>query len=105
MVMEKYLNDSLSNKSKLDSARIAAKEIILPVVKAKRMLLDSIRRERLAREMGDSSNSDIPDAPAAPRLNRAAETPGRKDSMPPKKRTDTTQATAFLIRKGDEEES
>jgi penicillin-binding protein 2 len=105
MVMEKYLNDSLSNKSKLDSARIAAKEIILPVVKAKRMLLDSIRRVRLAREMGDSSNSDIPDAPAAPRLNRAPETPGRKDSMPPKKRTDTTKATAFLIRKEDEEES
>ncbi|MFN9493311.1 MAG: penicillin-binding protein 2, partial [Sphingobacteriales bacterium] len=40
MVIEKYLNDSLSAKSKLDSARIAEKEIILPVVKAKRMRLD-----------------------------------------------------------------
>ena len=105
MVMEKYLNDSLSKKSKQDSARIAAKEIILPVVKAKRMLLDSIRRVRLAREMGDSSNSDIPDAPAAPRLNRSAETPVRKDSVPPRKRKDTARAIALMIRKENEEES
>jgi len=105
MVMEKYLNDSLSKKSKQDSARIAAKEIILPVVKAKRMLLDSIRRVRLAREMGDSSNSDIPYAPAAPRLNRSAETPVRKDSVPPRKRKDTARAIALMIRKENEEES
>ena len=105
MVMEKYLNDSLSQKSKLDSARIAAREIILPVVKAKRMKLDSIRRVRLAREMGDSSNSDIPDAPAAPRVNRAAETPDRKDSLPVRKKEDSTKAIAFMIRKEDEEES
>lgn len=105
MVMEKYLNDSLSDKSKLDSARIAEKEIILPVVKAKRMKLDSLRRIRLAREMGDSSNNDIPDAPVAPKLNRSAETPGRKDSVPAKKKTDTTKAVAYLFRKEDEEES
>jgi penicillin-binding protein 2 len=50
MIMEKYMNDSLSNNSKLDSARIAAKEIILPVVKRKRMLLDSLRKIRKASE-------------------------------------------------------
>jgi anhydro-N-acetylmuramic acid kinase len=32
MIMEKYINDSLSTSSKLDSARIAAKEIILPIL-------------------------------------------------------------------------
>jgi len=104
MVIEKYLNDSLSDKSKLDSARIAEKEIILPIVKAKRMKLDSLRRIRLAREMGDSSNSDIPDAPILPKLNRGSETPGKKDSIPAKK-PDSTKANAFLLRKEDEEES
>lgn len=50
MIMEKYINDSLSNNSKLDSARIAAKEIILPVVKRKRILLDSLRKVKKAME-------------------------------------------------------
>jgi penicillin-binding protein 2 len=43
MVMEKYLNDTLSTERLKDFDRIAAKEIILPVVKQKRMRLDSIR--------------------------------------------------------------
>lgn len=111
MVIEKYLNDSLSERSKLDSARIAEKEIILPVVKAKRMRLDSLRRIRLAREMGDSSNLDLPDAPPAPKLKKTSETPGKKDSipakapMPPTPNPDTTKAIATLLRREDEEES
>ena len=105
MVIEKYLNDSLSAKSKLDSARIAEKEIILPVVKAKRMRLDSLRRVRLAREMGDSSNTDLPEAPSTLKLKRAAETPVKKDSVPPKPKPDTTKAIALLTKHEDEEES
>ncbi len=105
MVIEKYLNDSLSAKSKLDSARIAEKEIILPVVKAKRMRLDSLRRVRLAREMGDSSNTDLPEAPSTPKLKRAAETPVKKDSVPAKPKPDTTKAFALLTKHEDEEES
>lgn len=111
MVIEKYLNDSLSERSKLDSARIAEKEIILPVVKAKRMKLDSLRRIRLAREMGDSSNLDLPDAPPAPKLKKTSETPGKKDSIPakapipPTPNPDTTKAIATILRREDEEES
>jgi penicillin-binding protein 2 len=105
MVIEKYLNDSLSAKSKLDSARIAEKEIILPVVKAKRMRLDSLRRVRLAREMGDSSNTDLPEAPSTLKLKRAAETPVKKDSIPAKPKPDTTKAIALLTKHEDEEES
>jgi penicillin-binding protein 2 len=105
MVIEKYLNDSLSAKSKLDSARIAEKEIILPIVKAKRMRLDSLRRVRLAREMGDSSNTDLPEAPPAPKLKRATETPIKKDSVPAKPKPDTTKAIALLTKHEDEEES
>lgn len=105
MVIEKYLNDTLSAKSQLDSARIADKEIILPVVKAKRMRLDSLRRVRLAREMGDSSNIDLPEAPPAPKLKRAVEPPVRKDSVPAKPKPDTTKAIALLTKQEDEEES
>ncbi|MGB4770947.1 MAG: penicillin-binding protein 2 [Chitinophagaceae bacterium] len=105
MVIEKYLNDSLSAKSKLDSARIAEKEIILPIVKAKRMRLDSLRRVRLAREMGDSSNTDLPEAPPTPKLKRAAEMPVKKDSVPAKPKPDTTKAIALLTKHEDEEES
>jgi penicillin-binding protein 2 len=59
MIMEKYINDSLSNNSKLDSARIAAKEIILPVVKRKRMLLDSLRKVRKASESVITPSTNI----------------------------------------------
>lgn len=105
MVIEKYLNDTLSGQSKLDSARISEKEIILPVVKAKRMRLDSLRRVRLAREMGDSSDADLPEAPPAPKLKKTAETPGKKDTVPAQPKPDTTRAIASLLRKEDEEES
>lgn len=105
MVIEKYLNDTLSAKSQLDSARIAEKEIILPVVKAKRMRLDSLRRVRLAREMGDSSNTDLPEAPPAPKLKRAVEPPVKKDSVPARPKPDTTKAIALLTKQEDEEES
>jgi penicillin-binding protein 2 len=64
MIMEKYINDSLSTSSKLDSARIAAKEIILPFVKRKRMLLDSLRRSRKMNDpspiIDNNTNSAIP---------------------------------------------
>jgi penicillin-binding protein 2 len=46
MMMEKYLNDTLSAKSVADSARIANQEIMLPIVKRKRVRLDSLRRMR-----------------------------------------------------------
>lgn len=105
MVIEKYLNDTLSAKSQLDSARIAEKEIILPIVKAKRMRLDSLRRVRLAREMGDSSNIDLPEAPPAPKLKKSVEPPVRKDSVPAKPKPDTTKAIALLTKQEDEEES
>lgn len=55
MMIERYLLDSLSERSKADSVRIAAKEIMLPVVKQKRKRQDSIRRVRMALEAGDSS--------------------------------------------------
>lgn len=105
MVIEKYLNDTLSAKSKLDSARIVEKEIILPIVKMKRMRLDSLRRVRLAREMGDSSNIDLPEAPAVPKLKKSPEAPVKKDSVPAKPKPDTTKAIALLTKQEDEEES
>jgi penicillin-binding protein 2 len=55
LVMEKYLNDTLRTERLQEVERIAGKEIILPVMKQKRMRLDSIRRVRTALEMGDSS--------------------------------------------------
>lgn len=117
MVIEKYLNDTLSDKSKLDSARIAEKEIILPIVKEKRMRLDSLRRVRLALEMGDSSvlNNALPVAPERPRLDRNIEfqqprdsvRPSRKpkDSVPEPKKPDSLRAITSFTRSEDEEES
>jgi penicillin-binding protein 2 len=107
MILEKYLNDTLSEKSKLDSARIAEKEIILPVVKQKRMKLDSIRRVRIALEMGDSSvlHNSIPAAPDAPRLDRNIEKrPGMETPLPPKKKPDSTRAITMYLRKDDDDE-
>ncbi len=104
MMMEKYINDSLSDKSKLDSARIADKEIILDVVKRKRMRLDSIRRVRLALEMGDSSviHNSIPVAPELPKLDRNIERKRSDDTVPPKKVPDTNRAITIYLRKDDE---
>ncbi len=102
MMIEKYLNDTLSAKSKLDSARIAEKEIILDVVKRKRMRLDSIRRVRLALEMGDSSvlHNALPASPDRPKLDLNIERNKPKDSVPKKKLPDSTKAEA-MIRKED----
>jgi penicillin-binding protein 2 len=107
MMMEKYINDSLSEKSKLDSARIAGKEIILDVVKRKRMRLDSIRRVRLALEMGDSSviHNSIPAAPESPRLDRNIERKRGNDTVPPKKAPDTNRAITIYLRKDDESQT
>jgi penicillin-binding protein 2 len=104
MMMEKYINDTLSAKSKLDSVRIAEKEIILDVVKRKRMRLDSIRRVRLALEMGDSSviHSDIPVAPDAPKLDRNIDKKRRGDTLPQKKLPDSNRAITMYLRKDDE---
>jgi penicillin-binding protein 2 len=65
LVMEKFLNDTLRTERLKEVERISSKEIILPIVKQKRMRLDSIRRVRLALEMGDSSvlHNSIPSAP------------------------------------------
>ena len=75
LIMEKYLNDTLRTERFKEVERIADKEIIFPVVKQKRMRLDSIRRVRLALEMGDSSglHNAIPAAPDAPKLMRIFE--------------------------------
>jgi penicillin-binding protein 2 len=108
MMMEKYINDTLSAKSKLDSARIAEKEIILDVVKRKRMRLDSIRRVRLALEMGDSSVilNSLPAAPDAPKLDRNVEKKRAKDSTPPaKKLPDSNRAVTMYLRKEDEQQN
>lgn len=47
LIMEKYLNDTLSAERWKEVERIEAAEIILPIVKAKRYRLDSLRNERL----------------------------------------------------------
>jgi len=71
LIVEKYLRDTLSADRLKEVDRIAAQEIILPVVKQKRMRLDSLRRARLALELGDSSvlQDELPPAPEAPRLD------------------------------------
>jgi penicillin-binding protein 2 len=104
MMMEKYINDTLSAKSKLDSARIAEKEIILDVVKRKRMRLDSIRRVRIALEMGDSSvlHNALPAAPDAPKLDRNIEKKRGGDTVPAKKKPDSNRAITMYLRKDDE---
>lgn len=69
MMMEKYLNDTLSAKSVADSARIAGQEIMLPIVKRKRVRLDSLRRSKETTEKGmmptipKNSPAPAPDKP------------------------------------------
>ena len=109
MVMEKYLNDTLSTERMKDFERIAAKEIILPVVKQKRMRLDSIRRVRIALEMGDSSvlHNALPAAPESPKIDvnvekkRYIPPPPVKDSVPPKPKPkpDSLKLEAAIFRK------
>ena len=112
LVMEKFLNDTLRAERLKEVDRIASKEIILPIVKQKRMRLDSIRRVRLALEMGDSSvlHSALPNAPDRPevdvnvRKDKSATQPKppapvRRDSVPSKpKANDSIKATAILRR-------
>ena len=113
MIMEKYLNDTLSAERMKEFDRIAEHEIILPVVKQKRMRLDSLRRVRLALEMGDSSvlHNAIPAAPDAPKFDINVEKKknppaplkdtlkGLKDTLPVPRKPDSTRAVAALLRK------
>ena len=73
LLMEKYLNDTLRTSRVREFERISKQEIMLPVIKRKRMVLDSIRRVRLALEMGDSSVLFNPAPEEAPKP--------RKDSL------------------------
>jgi penicillin-binding protein 2 len=114
LVMEKYLNDTMQAKSVKEIERIAAKEIILPIVKQKRMRLDSIRRVRLALEMGDSSvlHNALPNAPDKAEVDEQikrgkapAAKPGnrpapRPDSVPSPAKNDTIR-TAAILRKDE----
>jgi penicillin-binding protein 2 len=114
LVMEKYLNDTLQTKSVKEIERIAAKEIILPIVKQKRMRLDSIRRVRLALEMGDSSvlHDALPNAPEKAEVDeniKRGKTPvpkpgnrpaPRQDSVPSPVKNDTIR-TAAILRKDE----
>lgn len=109
LLMEKFLNDTLRTERLKEVERIAAKEIILPIVKQKRMRLDSIRRVRLALEMGDSSvlHNSLPAAPDKPEIdvNIRKELPApiknniipKKDSSTPAdKKTDTIKNVGIL---------
>jgi penicillin-binding protein 2 len=50
LIMEKYLRDTLSAERWKEVERIENQEIILPIVKAKRNRLDSLKRERLRKQ-------------------------------------------------------
>jgi penicillin-binding protein 2 len=50
LMVEKYLRDTLSQARWKEVERIESKEIILPIVKAKRTALDSLRIQRLRKE-------------------------------------------------------
>lgn len=110
LMMEKYLNDTLRTERLAEVERIAEKEIILPVVKQKRMRLDSIRRVRLALEMGDSSalHNAIPAAPDKPEIDanirqdkpipviKNATMPLKDTPKPANKQNDSIKAVAIL---------
>jgi penicillin-binding protein 2 len=110
LIMEKYLNDTLRTERFQEVERIADKEIILPVVKQKRMRLDSIRRVRLALEMGDSSglHNAIPAAPDKPEIDaniqkdknipvfKPRSSPAKDSPKPADKKSDTLKAVAIL---------
>ncbi len=110
LMMEKYLNDTLRTERLAEVERIAEKEIILPVVKQKRMRLDSIRRVRLALEMGDSSalHNAIPAAPDKPEIDpnirkdktipviKNSTLPLRDTPKPADKKNDSIKAVAIL---------
>lgn len=50
LIMEKYLKDTLSAARWKEVERIESQEIILPIVKAKRNRLDSLKREKLRKQ-------------------------------------------------------
>jgi len=50
LIMEKYLKDTLSAIRWKEVERIESQEIILPIVKAKRNRLDSLKRQRLRKQ-------------------------------------------------------
>ena len=50
LIVEKYLKDTLSQARWTEVERIENKEIILPIVKAKRKALDSLRLKRIKKE-------------------------------------------------------
>ena len=50
LIMEKYLKDTLSAMRWKEVERIESQEIILPIVKAKRNRLDSLKRQRLRKQ-------------------------------------------------------
>lgn len=85
MMMEKYLNDTLSAKSVADSARIAGQEIMLPIVKRKRVRLDSLRRSKETTEKNIYSTPRDTPKPA----------PERKPSIP--------KAITWILRKEETE--
>ena len=51
LMVEKYLKDTLSQARWKEVERIESKEIILPIVKAKRAALDSLRLQRLRNDL------------------------------------------------------
>jgi penicillin-binding protein 2 len=119
LLMEKYLNDTISAKRLKQVERIAKQEIILPVIKQKRMRLDSIRRVRLALEMGDSSVlvNAPPPAPDKPKIDtlpvkekkspvnkKPVVSPEQDPSGPPENKTDTIK-TAAILRRDENTES
>lgn len=83
MVMEKYINDSLSDRSKLDSARIAEKEIILPILKQKRLKWDSTAHSNKKKELPT----------------------GIKATLPPKKGKDAIKLVTMFLWKREEDEN
>jgi penicillin-binding protein 2 len=105
LIMEKYLNDTLRTARLKEFDRIANQEIILPVIKRKRMMLDSVRRVRLALEMGDSSVLESPPPPKPvksakdsisaksreDRRNPPAKSPEKPDAIPPPVQQSDTQ--------------
>jgi penicillin-binding protein 2 len=54
LLMERYLTDTLRPERLAEVERIASKEIMLPVIRQKRMRQDSLRRIRMHREAADT---------------------------------------------------
>lgn len=79
LLMERYLTDSLRPERLAEVERIAAKEIMLPVIRQKRMRLDSLRRIRLQRE-----EVDTPSLPRAvsPKRGSLPQSPTAAEARP-----------------------